>query len=78
MELDKNKGYDDRDTEIELRSGKVRAMAGDIPRRLMVIGLAVMLFIILLLAAALILIPYPYSYGESILRHMMGGYGDKL
>lgn len=78
MELDKNKGYDDRDTEIELRSGKVRAMAGDIPRRLMVIGLAVILFIILLLAAALILIPYPYSYGESILRHMMGGYGDKL
>lgn len=75
MELDKNKGYDDRDTEIELRSGKVRAMAGDIPRRLMVIGLTVMLFIILLLAAALILIPYPYSEGESILRHMMGGYG---
>ena len=66
MELDKNKGYDDRDTEIELRSGKVRAMAGDIPRRLMVIGLAVMLFIILLLAAALIVIPYPYSEGESI------------
>lgn len=75
MELDKNKGYDDRDTEIELRSGKIRAMAGDIPRRLMVIGLTVMLFIILLLAAALILIPYPYSEGESILRHMMGGYG---
>lgn len=57
--------------EIELRSEKVRQMIGDIPRPLVRWGIAVIVIVFLALTAALCLLPYPYSDGESILRHTL-------
>ena len=57
--------------EIELREEKKPRSIGPVPRSLTRWNLAVTLFFILLLALAVILIPYPYSDGESVLRHLL-------
>lgn len=59
-------------TIIDLRSEKVRRLIGEIPPRLVRGGIIVMLIIFLALLAAICLLPYPYSSGESILRHITG------
>ena len=76
MKGNSNKVSNSLNSETVQRSEKVRVMGGDIPPRLLVIGLAVMLLIIFLLVAAVVLLPYPYSEGESVLQHIMGGYGE--
>jgi hypothetical protein len=56
---------------IELRSEKVRAFIGDIPRSLVRWGVAIIVIVFLALVAAITLLPYPYSHGESILQHFL-------
>ncbi|MDE6532334.1 MAG: hypothetical protein K2M27_02215 [Muribaculaceae bacterium] len=57
---------------IELRSEKVRRLTGEIPPSLTRWGIAILLSVSVGLIVALCLIPYPYSDGESILRHIIG------
>ena len=59
-------------TNIDLRSEKVRRLIGESPPRRVRGGIIVMLIIFLALLAAICLLPYPYSSGESILRHIIG------
>ena len=58
--------------DIELRSEKVRKILGEIPRSLVIWGTTIIISIFALLIIAVSLIPYPYSDGESILRHFLG------
>ena len=58
--------------EIELRSEKVRLLIGDISPSLVRWGIGIIIIVFVALAAAVCLLPYPYSNGESIIRHLMG------
>lgn len=57
--------------KIELRSEKVRKLIGEIPPSLVRWGTAIIAIVFLALLAAVCLLPYPYSNGESILRHFI-------
>ena len=57
--------------KIELRSEKVRKLIGEIPPSLVRWGTAIITIVFLALLAAVCLLPYPYSNGESILRHFI-------
>ena len=57
---------------IELRSEKVRRLLGEVPPPLVRWGTAIIVVIFAALMAAVCLLPYPYSNGESILRHIIG------
>lgn len=56
---------------IELRSEKVRKLIGEIPPSLVRWGTAIIAIVFFALLAAVCLLPYPYSHGESILRHFI-------
>ena len=58
--------------KIELRSEKVRKLIGEIPQSLVRWGTAIIAIVFIALLAAVCLLPYPYSNGESILRHFIG------
>lgn len=58
--------------KIELRSEKVRKLIGEIPPSLVRWGTAIIVIVFIALLAAVCLLPYPYSNGESILRHFIG------
>lgn len=68
MEQNNNTPHD----RIELRSEKVRRLIGEIPPSLVRWGIAVIVIVFIALIAAVSLLPYPYSDGESILRHFLG------
>lgn len=57
--------------KIELRSEKVRKLIGEIPPSLVRWGTIIIVIIFTVILAAIILLPYPYSNGESILRHFI-------
>lgn len=57
--------------KIELRSEKVRKLIGEIPPSLVRWGTAIIAIVFIALLAAVCLLPYPYSNGESILRHFL-------
>ena len=57
---------------IELRSEKVRKLLGEIPPSLVRWSTVIITVIFLAVLATVCLIPYPYSNGESILRHIFG------
>lgn len=57
---------------IELRSEKVRNLLGEIPPSLVRWSTVIITVIFLAVLATVSLIPYPYSNGESILRHIFG------
>lgn len=57
--------------KIELRSEKVRKLIGEIPPSLVRWGTAMIAIVFSALLAAVCLLPYPYSNGESILRHFI-------
>ncbi len=58
--------------KIELRSEKVRKLIGEIPPSIVRLGTAIIAIVFIALLAAVCLLPYPYSNGESILRHFIG------
>ncbi len=62
----------DSHDNIELRSEKVRELLGEIPPSLVRWGTAIIAIVFIGLVAAVCLLPYPYSKGESILRHFIG------
>ena len=66
MKMDK-----DHHDNIELRSDKVRELLGEIPPSLVRWGTAIIAIVFIGLVAAVCLLPYPYSNGESILRHFI-------
>lgn len=55
----------------EMRSEKVRKLLGEIPPSLEKWGSLIIIAILASLIAAVCLLPYPYSNGESILRHIL-------
>lgn len=57
--------------KIELRSEKVRQLIGEIPPSLVRWGTAIIAIVFIALIAAVCLLPFPYSNGESILRHLL-------
>ncbi len=67
----KKRGRKETHDRIELRSEKVRKLIGEIPPSLVRWGFAIIAIVFLGLMAAMCLIPYPYSDGESILRHII-------
>lgn len=56
---------------MELRSEKIRNLLGELPPVLVRWGTAIIAVIVLTLLAVVCLMPYPYSHGESILRHIL-------
>lgn len=58
--------------KIELRSEKVRKLIGEIPPSLVRWGTVIIAIVFFALLAAVCLLPYPYSHGETILRHFIG------
>jgi hypothetical protein len=58
--------------KIELHSEKARKLIGEIPPSLVRWGTAIIAIVFIALLAAVCLLPYPYSNGESILRHLIG------
>lgn len=66
MEVDKT-----THDKIELRSEKVRQLIGEIPPSLVRWGIAIIAIVFIALIAAVCLLPYPYSNGESIMRHFI-------
>lgn len=58
--------------KIELRSENVRQLIGEIPPSLVRWGIAIIVIVFIAIIAAVCLLPYPYSNGESILRHILG------
>ena len=57
--------------KIELRSEKVRKLIGEITPSLVRWGTAIIAIVFIALLAAVCLLPYPYSNGESILKHFI-------
>lgn len=55
----------------EERSAKVRKLLGEMPPSLEIWGIAIISLIFIALAVAVSLLPYPYSDGETILRHLL-------
>lgn len=66
--METNKTTNDK---IELRSEKVRQLIGEIPPSLVRWGIAIIAIVFIALIAAVCLLPYPYSNGESILKHFL-------
>ena len=62
----------DNHDNIGLRSEKVRELLGEIPPSLVRWGTAIIAIVFIGLVVAVCLLPYPYSNGESILRHFIG------
>lgn len=60
-----------KETEIELRSEKVRNLLGEIPPSLVRWGTAIIVAIFLVLLLVVCFMPYPHSQGESILQHIL-------
>ncbi len=57
-------------SDIELRSEKVRSLLGEIPPSLVRWGTMIIVAIFLILLLVVCFMPYPYSQGESILQHL--------
>lgn len=68
---ERKQGEKETHDRIELRSEKVRKLIGEIPPSLVRWGFAIIVIVFLGLVAAMCLLPYPYSDGESILRHII-------
>lgn len=60
-----------KETNIELRSEKVRNLLGEIPPTLVRWGTLIIVIIFLSLLLVICFVPYPYSNGESILQHWL-------
>lgn len=60
-----------KETEIELRSEKVRNLLGEIPPSLVRWGTVIIVAIFLALLLVVCFVPYPHSQGESILQHLL-------
>lgn len=60
-----------KNSEIELRSEKVRNLLGEIPSALVRWGTVIIVAIFLALLLVVCFMPYPYSNGESILQHLL-------
>lgn len=58
-------------SDIELRSEKVRNLLGEIPSSLVRWGTVIIIAILLILLLVVCFIPYPHSQGESILQHIL-------
>jgi hypothetical protein len=58
------------ESQIELRSVKIRRIIGDNPNRLVYWGTTIIIIIFAILIAIVMCLPYPYSNGESIFRHV--------
>ena len=67
-------------SDIELRSEKVRSLLGEIPPSLVRCGTMIIVAIFLILLLVVCFMPYPHSQGESILQHLflMGVQHEKL
>lgn len=61
----------EKETEIELRSEKVRNLLGEIPPALVRWGTVIIVTIFLALLLVVCFVPYPHSQGESILQHLL-------
>lgn len=59
-----------KNSDIELRSEKVRTLLGEIPPSLVRWGTMIIVAIFLILLLVVCFMPYPYSQGESILQHL--------
>ena len=57
-------------SDIELRSEKVRGLLGEIPPSLVRWGTMIIVAIFLILLLGVCFMPYPHSQGESILQHL--------
>lgn len=55
----------------ELRSEKVRKILGEVPPSLLRWGSVILVAIFLILLLIICFVPYPHSYGESILQHLI-------
>ena len=62
--------YDKGDKQLE-RSEKVQKLLGEIPPSLIRWGTAIIALVFIAIIAAVSLLPYPYSNGESIIRHLL-------
>lgn len=60
-----------KDPLLELRSGKVRNLLGELPHALIWWGMVIIVAIFLGLILVACFVPYPYSNGESILHHLL-------
>lgn len=60
-----------KDSNIELRSEKVRNLLGEIPPALVRWGTVIIVAIFLILLLVVCFVPFPYSQGESILQHLL-------
>ena len=60
-----------KETEIELRSEKVRNLLGEIPPSLLRWGTVIIVAIFLALLLVVCFVPYSHSQGESILQHLL-------
>ena len=58
-------------SDIELRSEKVRSLLGEIPPSLVRWGTMIIVAIFLILLLVVCFMPYPHSQGESILQHIL-------
>ena len=61
----------DKHSNMELRSEKVREIFGEIPSVLVRWGTVIIVIIFLVLILIVCFIPYPYSEGESVLQHLL-------
>lgn len=60
-----------KNSDIELRSEKVRTLLGEIPPSLVRWGTVIIVAIFLILLLVVCFMPYPHSQGESILQHIL-------
>lgn len=58
-------------SDIELRSEKIRNLLGEIPSSLVRWGTLVIVAVFLVLLLVVCFMPYPHSQGESILQHFL-------
>lgn len=63
---------EEKNEKIELREEAGRRQIGDIPASLTRLSVAIIIIVAAALVCALAFLPYPYSHGESILRHLLG------
>ena len=61
----------DKESQIELRSEKVRNLLGEIPPALVRWGTIIIVVIFIALISVICFMPYPYSKGESIIQHIL-------
>lgn len=60
-----------KNSDMELRSKKVRNLLGEIPPALVRWGTVIIVAIFLILLLVVCFMPYPHSQGESILQHIL-------